>query len=83
MLGAGAAFGDKNCRWQIQITGGLDAGGVGEVRDDDGDGDVGEAAFADGIGDGEEVGTAAGEEDAELRVVLHWSRPFQVISLRG
>ena len=65
VVGAGAAFGDKELMRKAEAGCGFEAGGVGSVGDDDGNLDSGEAAFADGLGDGEEVGAAAGEENSE------------------
>ena len=48
--------------WKPEVFCGGEAGGIGDIGDDDGDFNVGEFAFADVAGDGEEVGAAAGEE---------------------
>jgi len=65
VVGAGAAFGGAELGGQAQGLGGGEAGGAGDVGEDEGDFYVGEPAFADGLMNGEEVGAAAGEEDAE------------------
>jgi hypothetical protein len=64
VFGARAAFRGKDGGGEIEIAGGLDAGRIGNVGDDDGDLDIGEPAFANGARDGEEVGAAAGKEDS-------------------
>jgi hypothetical protein len=64
VVGAGAAFGNKDGGGKVEVAGGLDAEGVGDVGEDDGDFDVGETTFADVAGDGKEVGAAAGEEES-------------------
>ena len=46
VVGARAAFGDEDSGRKVEVAGGLDARGVGDVGEDDGDLDVGEAAFA-------------------------------------
>lgn len=59
-----AGGGDAEGR-EIEGEGGVQAVGVGDVGEDDGDFDAGEAMLADGGGDGQEVGASAGEEDAQ------------------
>ncbi len=46
-------------------SGGLDAEGAGDVRDDDADFAAGQLALGDGMGDGHAVGAASADEDAE------------------
>ena len=52
---------------QAEFAGGGEAGGVGDVGDDDGDLDARETAFANGLGDGEKVRSAAGEKNPEAK----------------
>ena len=63
VIGALAASGWDGQSGQAEVAGGVEAGGVFDVREDDGDFGV-EAVFGDGAVDGEKVGTASGEEDA-------------------
>ena len=63
VIGALAASGWDGESGQAEVAGGGEAGGVFDVREDDGDFGV-EAVFGDGAVDGEKVGTASGEEDA-------------------
>jgi len=75
--GTGAAFGDENFVRKVQISRGGDAGGFGNVGEDNGDFNVGETPFADGFSDGDEVGAAAGQKDAEAE-----GRALRVFILR-
>ena len=63
VIGALAASGWDGESGQAEVAGGVEAGGVFDVREDDGYLGV-EAVFGDGAMDGEKVGTASGEEDA-------------------
>ena len=82
MHGAMTAIGDIDGGGQAEVAGGGNAGGFGDVGEDDGDFDAGEAAGADGFGDGEEVGAAAGEEDAEAEMRV-WRASWQVSESAG
>ncbi len=68
----GHAASDGNVRGgQAEGARGGEAGGVGFVREHDGDFGLGQAAIRDGLVDGEEVGAATGEQDAKT---FHLSR---------
>lgn len=78
VLGAGAALGDQHRRGEIQVAGGLDAGGIGDVGDRYRDFDPLKLPSPDRIGDGKKVGATAGEEDAEFGGVRgHGRLPFE------
>lgn len=65
-----APLGGVERRGQPEFLGRGQAGGAGDVGDDDGNLHTGQAAGPDGIRDGQEVRAAAGEEDAEAE---RWS----------
>jgi len=60
VLGAGAAFGDKNCVREPHLLSGNDPGSLGNVGDYHPNLHTGEAAGTDRLGNGEEVRAAAG-----------------------
>src|ERR1700738_316131 len=62
---AGTPLGDMAAGRKAECASGSNAGGVGNVGDDDGDLYVSKAAFPDGLSDGQEIGTTAGKENAD------------------
>ena len=65
VLGASAGFGDEDGFRQPQLTRGLQAGGLGHIRNDDSDFDAKQTAAANRLGNGQEVRPPAGEQDAQ------------------
>jgi len=63
---AGLTFrGNGDCV-EAALAGGFEPGGVGAIRDHDGDAGIGYRAGRNAVGDGDEVGAASGEENAEV-----------------
>lgn len=86
VFGAFAAIGGDGLGGEAEGSGGLETGGLGAVREHDGDLGLGEAALGDGAMDGEEVRAATGEEDAEtvhevLGLIVGELGPYRAVEL--